>query len=84
MRYTSLESATGKTVHLTNGQRLRRDKVLPVPHDTVMTTQTNVIKVATKQQKDKELFKRENIKLNEADIIERRKVCKGRAWASKV
>ncbi len=33
-----------------------------------MTTQENVIKVATNQQKDKELFKRENIK--KSDVIE--------------
>ncbi len=51
-----VESATGKTVHLADGQRIRRDKVLLVPHDTVTTTEKNVIKVAKKQQKDKELF----------------------------
>ncbi len=47
---------------VTDGQRLRRDKVLLVPHDTVMTTEKNVIKVATKQQKDNELFKIVNLK----------------------
>ena len=37
-------SAGGKTVQLTDGQTLRRDKVLLVPHDTVMSTEKNVIK----------------------------------------
>ena len=41
-----------------------------VPHNTVITpsTEKNVIKVATKQHKDKQLYKRENIK--ETDVIE--------------
>ncbi len=40
-----------------------------VPHNTVITpsTEKNVIKVATKQHKDKQLYKRENIK--ETDVI---------------
>ena len=59
----------GKTVALTDGTMHKRDKVLLVPHDTEeATTEKNVIKVATKQHKDKQLFKRENIK--ETDIIE--------------
>ena len=63
-----VQSASGKTVQLTDGQTLRRDKVLLVPHDTVMSTEKNVIKVATKKHKDKLLLKRENIK--ETDVIE--------------
>jgi hypothetical protein len=63
-----VQSASGKTVQLTDGQTLRRDKVLLVPHDTVMSTEKNVIKVATKKHKDKVLLKRENIK--ETDVIE--------------
>ena len=51
-----VESASGKTVHLTDGQTLKRDKVLLVPHNTITATEKNVIKVATKKQKDKELF----------------------------
>jgi hypothetical protein len=41
-----------------------------VPHNTVITpsTEKNVIKVATKKHKDKQLYKRENIK--ETDVIE--------------
>ena len=43
-----------------------------VPHNTVIVPtaqlEKNVIKVATKQHKDKQLFKRENIK--ESDVIE--------------
>ncbi len=66
-----VQSASGKTVQLTDGQTLRRDKVLSVPHDTVMTTEKNVIKVATKQHRDKQLFRRENIK--QTDVIESEK-----------
>ena len=43
-----------------------------VPHNTVIVPtaqqEKNVIKVATKQHKDKQLFKRENIK--QTDVIE--------------
>ena len=65
-----VQSASGKTVQLTDGKTLRRDKVLLVPHDTVIqsTPVKNVIKVATKKHKDKQLYKRENIK--ETDVIE--------------
>ena len=63
-----VQSASGKTVQLTDGQTLRRDKVLLVPHDTVMTTEKNVIKVATKQHRDKQFFERENRK--QTDVIE--------------
>jgi hypothetical protein len=47
-----------------------RDKVLMVPHNTVIapTIEKNVIKVAKKKHKDKLYFKREGI--NEANIIE--------------
>ena len=65
----TVASAMGKTVALTDGTMHKRDKVLLVPHHTVKaTTEKNVIKVATKQHKDKQLFKRENIKAN--DVIE--------------
>jgi hypothetical protein len=55
---------------LTDGTTHKRDKVLMVPHNTVIaaTPEKNVIKVATKQHKDKQLFKRENIK--QTDVIE--------------
>ncbi len=48
----------------------RRNKILMVPHNTVITpsTEKNVIKVATKKHKDKLYFKREDI--NEANVIE--------------
>jgi hypothetical protein len=64
-----VKEASGKTVILTDGTTHRRDKVLMVPHNTVIapTTEKNVIKVATKKHKDKLLYKRENIK--ETDII---------------
>jgi len=65
-----VQSASGKTVTLTDGTTHRRDKVLMVPHHTVIApvAEKNVIKVATKKHKDKQLYKRENIK--ETDIIE--------------
>ena len=65
-----VQSASGKTVTLTDGTTHRRDKILMVPHNTVIApvTEKNVIKVATKKHKDKQLYKRENIK--ETDIIE--------------
>ena len=50
----------------------RRNKILMAPHNNVIapTTQQekHVIKVATKQHKDKQLYKREDIK--ESDVIE--------------
>ncbi len=65
-----VQSASGKTVMLADGTTHKRDKVLMVPHNTVIaaTTEKNVIKVATKKHKDKQLYKRENIK--ETDVIE--------------
>ncbi len=53
------------------------------PHDTVVTTEKNrdVIKVATKQQKDKELFKRE--KINESDVIEGGRTARTGRWVLK-
>ena len=47
-----------------------RDKVLMVPHNTVIaaTPEKNVIKVATKKHKDKLYFKREGI--DDTNIIE--------------
>ena len=65
-----VQSASGKTVTLTDGTTHRRNKILSVPHNTVIAPVTvkNVIKVATKQHKDKQLYKRENIK--ETDVIE--------------
>ncbi len=50
-----VQSASGKTVVLTSGTTHRRDKILMVPHDTVVapTLGKNVIKVATKKHKDK-------------------------------
>ncbi len=45
-------------------QHTGETKVLLVPHNTVIapTTEKNVIKVATKKHKNKQLFKKENIK----------------------
>ena len=65
-----VKEAYGKTVVLTNGTTHRRNKILMVPHNTVIapTTEKNVIKVATKQHKDKLYFKRESI--DTANIIE--------------
>ena len=68
-----IKSASGKTVMLTDGTTHRRDKVLMVPHNTVITpsTEKNVIKVATKNHKDKLYFKRESI--DTSNIIEGRR-----------
>ena len=65
-----VKEASGKTVTLTDGTTHRRNKILMVPHNTVITpsTEKNVIKVATKQHKDKLYFKRED--LDTANIIE--------------
>ena len=65
-----IQSASGKTVILTDGTTHKRDKILMVPHNTVIAAKTekNVIKVATKKHKDKLYFKRED--LNEANVIE--------------
>ena len=64
----TVDSANGKTVILDDGTSHKRNKVLLVPHDTKpIITQKNVIKLATKLHKDKQLFKRENIK--ESDVI---------------
>jgi hypothetical protein len=65
-----VQSASGKTVMLTDGTTHKRDKLLMVPHNTVIAAvaDKNVIKVATKQHKDKQLYKRENIKTT--DVIE--------------
>ncbi len=54
------------------GTTYKREKLLMVPHNTIIvptaTPEKNVIKVATKKHKDKQLFKRENIK--QTDVIE--------------
>ncbi len=71
-----VKEANGKTVTLTDGTTHRRNKILMVPHNTVMVPtaqlEKNVIKVATKQHKDKLYFKRESI--DTENIIE------GREW----
>ncbi len=61
---------TFKTVILTDGTTHRREKVLMVPHNTVIapTTWNNVIKVATKKHKDRLYFKCEGI--DDAKVIE--------------
>ena len=58
-----VKEARGKTVMLTDGTTHKRSKVLMVPHNTIITptTEKNVIKVATKQHKDKLYFKREDL-----------------------
>ena len=63
-----VKEASGKTVTLTDGTTHKRSKILMVPHNTPITTEKNVIKVATKQHKDKLYFKRED--LDTANIIE--------------
>ena len=70
MKYSVVKEASGKTVTLTDGTTHRRNKILMVPHNTVITpsTEKNVIKVATKQHKDKLYFKRESI--DASNIIE--------------
>jgi hypothetical protein len=62
-----IQSASGKSVTLTDGTTYERDKLLMVPHNTRISPEKNVIKVATKQHKDKLYFKREDI--NEANIV---------------
>jgi hypothetical protein len=65
----TVAAAMGKTVALTDGTMHKRDKVLLVPnHTEETTTEKNVIKIATKQHKDKLHFKRED--LNKENIIE--------------
>ncbi len=53
-----VQSASGKSVVLTDGTTQRRDKVLLAPHNTVIapTIEKKVIKVATKKHKDKLYF----------------------------
>ena len=67
-----VKEASGKTVTLTDGTTHRRNKILMVPHNTVIVPtaqlEKNVIKVATKQHKDKLYFKRESI--DTSNIIE--------------
>jgi hypothetical protein len=67
-----VKEASGKTVTLTDGTTHRRNKILMVPHNTVIVPtaqlEKNVIKVATKKHKDKLYFKRESI--DTANIIE--------------
>jgi hypothetical protein len=63
-----VRSASGKSV--TDGTTHKRDKLLMVPHNTVIaaTPEKNVIQVATKKHKDKLYFKREGI--DDANVIE--------------
>jgi hypothetical protein len=65
-----VQSASGKSVTLTDGTTYKRDKLLMVPHNTVIAPiiEKNVIKVATKKHKDKLYFKREGI--NEVNVIQ--------------
>ncbi len=67
-----VKEASGKTVTLTDGTTHRRNIKFngSTQYSLVPTAQQekNVIKVATKQHKDKQLFKRENIK--QTDVIE--------------
>jgi hypothetical protein len=67
-----VQSASKKSVTLTDGTTHRRSKVLMFRHNTVIVhtaqLEKNVIKVAIKKHKDKLYFKRESI--NEANIIQ--------------
>jgi hypothetical protein len=72
-----VREASGKTVTLTDGTTHRRNKVLSVPHNTVIVPtaqiEKNVIKVATKQHKDTQLYKWENNaiqNIKETDVIQ--------------
>ena len=64
----TVESASGKTVMLTDGQRVKRDSVLKVPPNTVSTPK-NVIAIATKQRKDTLSLRRDN--KDQANVIQR-------------
>ncbi len=68
-----VQSESGKTVVSTDGSTHKREKVLMVLHNTVIssTTEKNVIKVATKKHKDKFYFKQEGI--DEANVLESKK-----------
>ena len=59
----TVDSASGKTVILTDGQRVKRSNVLKVPQSTISTPK-NVVKIATKQRKDKLSLKRDSIDQN--------------------
>jgi hypothetical protein len=61
-----VESASGKTVILTDGQRIKRNNVLKVPKNTISTPK-NVVKIATKQRKDKLFLRREGV--DQSNII---------------
>ncbi len=65
-----VQSASGKSVTLTDGTTHRRSKVLMIPENTVVApnTEKNVIKVATKKHKEKSYFEREGI--DEANVIQ--------------
>ncbi len=75
-----VQSASGKSVTLTDGTTYKRDKLLMAPHNTVIApnTEKNIIKVATKQHKDNLYFKREDI--NEANIIEGKRKREYKTW----
>jgi hypothetical protein len=64
----TVESASGKTVILTDGQRVKLDSVLKVPPNTVSTPK-NVIAIATKQRKDTLSLRRDNI--DQANVLQR-------------
>jgi hypothetical protein len=64
----TVESASGKTVMLTDGQRVKRDSVLKVPPNTVSAPK-NVITIATKQRKDTLSLRRDNI--DQANVLQR-------------
>ncbi len=55
---------------LFDGITYKREKLLIVPHNTIISpnTEKNVIKVATKKRKDKLYFQREGI--DDANVIE--------------
>ena len=61
-----VESASGKTVILTDGQRIKRNNVLKVPKNTISNPK-NVVKIATKQRKDKLFLRREGV--DQSNII---------------
>jgi hypothetical protein len=70
----TVESASGKTVVLTDGQRVKRDSVLKVPPNTVSTPK-NVIKVATKERKDTLSLKRDS--MDQANVVRSARAGKG-------
>ena len=70
----NVESAKGKSVTLTNGQVLKREKVLKIPSNTVPITHTNIMKLATKERKQVLQLRAEGIKQENIISTKREKI----------